>query len=423
MFLADYIFLAMRYSCNTRYNNSIFIVLKNLSLILFRILNYFLIYVILLSVSACDRRKYYLAERLHQRYSCFFIPDQGIRIIMRGKMMMNINECQEARNGKPLPYLVHMTDLFHPHGDPDDHFDLALAFALHSLGYLELGRVICDYPPAHRAGDPALCAVAQLNEITGSDVRVSAAPSDPDAQARMVANILRESDRPVCFTVVGTTEHIGGAIRSDPDLFAKKCAGIWLAAGTGAENADGELEYNVRLHPASFVTVLNAPCPVIWAPCFHTILPGESGEKGGEYGSVYCIRQKELLDTLSPEIQNYFLYMLTRSQDPKYLRYLKSPADERALSDFGERLRRLWSTPLLLNAAGISCDSFEFLPVKIKCAADARVSWEPDAGSDRSIFHIKRCDRETDDSFDCTGTYRDEMLSQMKRLIGSMSRK
>ena len=34
------------------------------------------------------------------------------------------------------PYLVHMTDIFHPHGDPDDHYDLALVFALHKLGYL-----------------------------------------------------------------------------------------------------------------------------------------------------------------------------------------------------------------------------------------------------------------------------------------------
>jgi len=69
-----------------------------------------------------------------------------------------------------------MTDIFHPHGDPDDHYDLALAFALHKPGYLELGCEVCDYPPAHRVGDPALCAVAQLNEIMESDVRVSVVP-------------------------------------------------------------------------------------------------------------------------------------------------------------------------------------------------------------------------------------------------------
>lgn len=317
------------------------------------------------------------------------------------------------------PYLVHMTDLFHPHGDPDDHYDLALAFALHKLGYLELGRVICDYPPAHRAGDPALCAAAQLNEITGSDVRVSAAPSDPDAQARMVADILRESSRPVCFTVVGTTEHIAGAIRSEPELFAEKCAGIWLAAGTGIETAGGVLEYNVSLHPAAFTAVLGAPCPVFWAPCFHTILP-TGAQRGGEYGSVYCILQKELLAGLTPAVQNYFLYMLTRSEDPKYLRYLGNPVDGEALAAFGENERRLWSTPLLLNVAGIPCESCGFLPAKVSCTGGGHTSWERAEESRVSIFRRKGCGGTTFDSFDRTGRYREEMLAQMKRLIGRL---
>ncbi|MBQ7312163.1 MAG: hypothetical protein IJ334_05740 [Clostridia bacterium] len=323
------------------------------------------------------------------------------------------------------PYLVHMTDIFHPHGDPDDHYDLALVFALHKLGYLELGRVVCDYPPAHRVGDPALCAAAQLNEITGSDVRVSVSPSDPDAQARMVLNILREANRPVCFSVVGTTEHIAGAIRLEPELFAEKCAGIYLAAGTGMETPGGILEYNVRLHPSAFVTTLNAPCPVYWAPCYHTILPGEGRvEKGGEYGSVYCILQKELLDTLPRVMQNYFLYMLTRSDDPKYLRYLEKPADMQALAFFGEQERRLWSTPLLLNIADIGCESYEFLPVQIKCTEDGHTAWTPaDDDAEKSgnyIFHIKNCDRETNDSFDRTGIYKEEMLAQLKQLLGQM---
>ena len=41
---------------------------------------------------------------------------------------------------------IHITDIFHPHGDPDDHYDLALAFALHKAGLLRLcrnGRAQC----------------------------------------------------------------------------------------------------------------------------------------------------------------------------------------------------------------------------------------------------------------------------------------
>lgn len=317
------------------------------------------------------------------------------------------------------PYLVHMTDLFHPHEDPDDHYDLAVVFALHKLGFLELGRVIIDYPPDHVAGDPALCAAAQLNEITGSSVPVCAASSDPEKQARAVAELLRKADRPVSFTVVGSTAHIAGAIRLEPELFAEKCGGIYLAAGTGAETPGGALEYNVNLHPEAYVTVMNAPCPVYWAPCFHTILPGNRSDclRGGEYGSVYCIQQKELLEELPNALQNYFLYMFTRSADPRYLRYLKQPADRQTLAVFGENIRRLWSTPLFFRAAGIPCESFEFLPVKVRCTPDGRTSWEPREESDRYVFHLKNRDRQTDDSFDRTGSYKEEMLAKMKELF------
>ena len=320
------------------------------------------------------------------------------------------------------PYLVHLTDLFHPHGDPDDHYDLATVFSLHKLGFIELGRVICDYPPAHRLGDPAFCAVAQLNEITGSDVRFSVAPSDPNAQAKMILDILRAAEQPVCFSVVGTTEHIAGAIRLEPELFSEKCAGIYLAAGTGIETPGGSLEYNVRLHPSAFITTLNAPCPVYWAPCYHTIVPGTGAtEKGGEYGSVYCIQQKELLDDLPAALQKYFLYMLTRSNDPKYLRYLEAPVDAQMLSVFGEQPRRLWSTPLFLRLAGIEGDTYEYLPVEFQCSEDGHVSWSPAAEKQtqhcRYIFHIRHCDRQSDDSFDMTGAYKEEMLKSLKQLL------
>jgi len=312
--------------------------------------------------------------------------------------------------------LVHMTDIFHPHGDPDDHYDLAVAFALHARGYLELHRVIMDYPPAHRLGDPALCAVAQLNEITHSDVRACVAPSDPRRTGEMILSILRESDLPVAFSVVGTTANIAAAISADSRLFQEKCAGIYLAAGTGMETPGGDLEYNVRLHPAAYAATLSAPCPIYWAPCYHTIRP-DLGEQGGEYCSVYCLHQKELLAHLPPVMQKYFLYMLTRSEDPQYLRYLHKPLDAAALMEHGENKRRLWSTPLLLHAGGVPCDSFEFIPVRVNAQSDGHLTWVRDESSAIHLLHLTRCDRETADSFDTTGTYRAEMVAKLRELL------
>jgi len=236
---------------------------------------------------------------------------------------------------------------------------------------------------------------------------------------------LREADKPVCFSVVGTTEHLAAAIRLEPELFSKKCAGIYLAAGTGLETPGGSLEYNVKLHPSAFVTTLCAPCPVYWAPCYHTILPGDAHiERGGEYGSLYCILQKELLDFLPPKLQNYFLYMLTRSDNPQYLRYLNEPTDKSALALYGEQVRRLWSTPLLLKIAGIECDSYEFFPVQVECSEDAHILWTPATDNRQNnhiyLFHIKNCDRLTDDSYDRTGTYREEMLTRTRQIFAQI---
>ncbi len=43
--------------------------------------------------------------------------------------------------------IIHQTDLFHRHGDPDDHVDLATVFALASQGRLDMrGIVIVETP-------------------------------------------------------------------------------------------------------------------------------------------------------------------------------------------------------------------------------------------------------------------------------------
>ena len=79
---------------------------------------------------------------------------------------------QPASPAAGLP-LIHVTDLFHPHGDPDDHFDLAVAYALALRGNLDLRGVVIDYPPDFRAGDPAVVAVAQMNRLAGFAVPVA----------------------------------------------------------------------------------------------------------------------------------------------------------------------------------------------------------------------------------------------------------
>lgn len=43
--------------------------------------------------------------------------------------------------------VFHETDLFRPHEDPDDHWDLACQFALAKRGLIDFQGVLIDFPP------------------------------------------------------------------------------------------------------------------------------------------------------------------------------------------------------------------------------------------------------------------------------------
>jgi hypothetical protein len=59
--------------------------------------------------------------------------------------------------------VIHSTDLFHPHDDPDDHYDLACLFAIPEF---DIQGIVLDMgaTQALRSGAPA---VEQMMRITG----------------------------------------------------------------------------------------------------------------------------------------------------------------------------------------------------------------------------------------------------------------
>ena len=102
--------------------------------------------------------------------------------------------------------MVHVTDLFRPHNDPDDHWDLACVYALAHQGRADLRAILTDYPPAARNTDPDVLGVAQMNYLTGQAVPVvvglprpmrtrddtqSAVPPWEDGGIRVLLRLLR----------------------------------------------------------------------------------------------------------------------------------------------------------------------------------------------------------------------------------------
>ncbi|UCE46470.1 MAG: nucleoside hydrolase, partial [Phycisphaerales bacterium] len=219
------------------------------------------------------------------------------------------------RTSRKIPVL-HVTDLFRPHMDPDDHWDLACVYALAHRGDIHLKGILIDHPPrGSEERNPDVAAVAQMNLIAGLAVPVAVGSSLPlksrdDVQnyaspidhhgVRMVLDLLERSPDPVIINILGSSRDIAIAGKKAPDLFASKCAAIYLNAGTGSPtmNSQSKLEYNVTLDRHAFAAVFDLPCPLYWMPCFEE-METRRERPIREYGTHYKFRQSEILPHLS----------------------------------------------------------------------------------------------------------------------------
>jgi len=315
--------------------------------------------------------------------------------------------------------LIHQTDLFRPHNDPDDHFDLAAIYALVLQGRIDLRGIVIDRPPPKFDGDPDVAAIAQLNHISGltvpavvgsaqpmkspHDTQPSASPSDK-AAAWFVLDVLRQSRQRVAITVVGSCRDIALAGKTDPALFARKCAGIYINAGTGSPDPKlaSVLEYNVTLDPAAYRALFDLPCPVYWLPCFEDY---EGEWRVRRYGTYWRFRQEEVLPSLSPRMQNFFLYMFQRVRETDWLRYLYRQPDASLIQQYSQQERNMWSVVSFLHVAGLTVTTtgevvpmkaagdsavYAFQPVRISCNENAVATWHPDSRSaNRYMFMVR----------------------------------
>jgi hypothetical protein len=329
----------------------------------------------------------------------------------------------------PVPTL-HVSDLFRPHNDPDDHWDLATQYALAWQGKLDLRGVMIDHPQPQsgRANSPDVLAVAQMNHITGKAVPVvvgsplvptpeqwqTAATGPEMAGIRAFLNLMRDAPRPVVIHVVGSCRDVALAMRLDPELFKRQCAAIYLNAGSGTPDPEQaqQLEWNVNLDPASYAAMFDAPCPVYWLPCFEVVRKKHRELfREAEYGSFYRFRQDAILPMLSERVQQYFLSMFaagtasatSAASDRLWLQQLTGPKDADALAAQGRHDRQMWCTAGFLHATGMTVTKagevvplasapepvFVFDPIRVKCSAAGVTEWSKDpASKNRFILRV-----------------------------------
>jgi hypothetical protein len=251
--------------------------------------------------------------------------------------------------------LIYSTDLYHPHVDLDDHFDLAEVFALPELS---VQAIILDVNGnIARSGRPA---VEQMMALTGRRVPYAVglkgklqSPQDkaldqPAACQQGVAlllRVLREAKAPMPIVTTGSVRDVVAAFNREPALFRAKVSGIYANVGNAAV---GGREYNVDLDAAAYRALFASSLPVCWFPCFPADAKGATFWRL-DYTPMFA-------DGGAPVgLQDYFLYAMRKLDPAKVdpLAILKPHFRRQIAAQALPRgSKEMWSTPSLLAVAG-----------------------------------------------------------------------
>jgi hypothetical protein len=255
--------------------------------------------------------------------------------------------------GEAVP-VIYCTDLFHPHEDPDDHFDLACMYA---ISQLDVKTIILDQGRRQQKS-PGSVAVQQMNTITGRQIPWEIGLADPLARpddtgagqskeyqggVERILKILADSDRPVSIVTIGSVRDVAAAFNRAPDLFQKKLERLMIFIGEASD--PGLIEYNVSLDVHGFRRIMESGLLVYWVPCFDGGLWQNRGR-----ASYWKAAQAELLGGVSKRAMNFFIYALTKSTEDPIL-FLDRPITSEQASGILGMERNLWCTAIFGDLA------------------------------------------------------------------------
>lgn len=263
--------------------------------------------------------------------------------------------------------LIHITDLYHPPQDPDDHVDLATIAALPEFDLrgviLDVTRKFMDPAPAgwDIARDPGYIPVAQLGHILGRALPVAAGPTAPltsmgddlrdrpaaeQAGVRLLLDLLDASPVPVTLSVVGSARVVAAAFNRAPDLLRSRTAAVVLNAGS---TGGPKREWNVGLDPFAYVRLWRSGLPIHWYPCG---TPSGAFDPAHERGTFWKSTHATLFRSLSPLMRAWFAHALTESRRGDIIHVLDEPVDPRTWERILRDERNMWATASLVMTAG-----------------------------------------------------------------------
>jgi hypothetical protein len=279
--------------------------------------------------------------------------------------------------------LVHITDLYHPPQDPDDHFDLATVVALPEFDLrgviLDVTQKFLDPAPAgwDIARDPGYIPVVQLVHILGRSLPVAAGPVAPldsvgddlrgrpaaqQAGVTLLLELLDASPEPVVLSLVGSARVVAAAYNRAPDLLRRKTAVVVLNAGS---TGGPKKEWNVGLDPSAYVCLWRSGLPIHWYPCG---TPSGAFDPAHERGTYWRSKHATMLHALSPSMQAWFANALSECRRGDIIQLLAEGVDDVSWKKILQEDRNMWSTASLIMAAGRALahtrDGWRFVPAR-----------------------------------------------------------
>ena len=258
----------------------------------------------------------------------------------------------DAPNQVPV---IYCTDLFHPHDDPDDHFDIATLYAIREIA---IKAIILDQG-GKQEQRPGRIPIEQLNRVTGRNVPWAMGlagklghpddkrldePEQYQGGVLLMIKTLEEAREPVTIIAVGSMRDLAAAFNRNPDLLKGKVARVYAFIG----DAQGAFqEYNVGLDPNAFACVMNSGLPVYWVPCFDGGLWRNEG-----HASFWQAPHAELLADASQPVFNFFVYALLRKSDADHIGFLSGDVADTERGEVMTGIRNLWCTAVFTHVSG-----------------------------------------------------------------------
>lgn len=271
-----------------------------------------------------------------------------------------------ARADGRIP-LLHVTDLYHPPQDPDDHLDLATIIGLPEYDLrgvvLDITRKFLVAKPDgwDIARDPGHVPVAQLGYLTGRAIPAAMGPIDPlahpgdDARDRPLAEqgginllleVLERSTEPMTLSAVGSGRVLAAAYNREPELMKARTRAILLNIGS---TGGPKREWNVGLDPAAYIALWRSGLPIHWFPCG---TDRSAFDPAHERGTYWKVRHEVLFRDLPDGLRAWLDYAFNGSARGDIIRALAEGGRGASWDKVLTGERNMWATISLVMGAG-----------------------------------------------------------------------